>query len=1223
MTSTEIRRQFIEFFKGKEHAFVPSSPVVPHDDPTLMFANAGMNQFKPIFLGTEPARHSRVANTQKCIRAGGKHNDLDDVGQDTYHHTFFEMLGNWSFGDYFKKEAIEWAWELLTEVWGIPKERLHATYFGGLRSEPRSSDRADSPGSRHEGTKGRRDEGTKERDHGIEGSGDQEPATGNRQSEIGSEWELEPDYEARDLWLSVTDIDPSHVHPGSMNDNFWEMGDTGPCGPCSEIHIDLTPDLSGGPLVNAGDARVIELWNLVFIQFNRAAGGKLSPLPARHVDTGMGFERLCAVLQGMQQNKLGQVSNYDTDVFTPIFDAIRKRTGAPVYSGTLPIPYPDRKGAGPGTDKGTEGRKDAGERDQGIEGSRDQDQYPDCKGADNPEPQASACANAPDSGTAHDAGRSRGLKPAARDQIMIDVSYRVIADHVRCLTFALTDDAIPSNEGRGYVLRRILRRAVRYGRQYLEMHEPFLGDLVPAVVDHMADAFPELRTGPNPNRPRDNVKYVAEIIRDEEESYFNTLEQALKHWWSGVGASLYQQMQGERRFGIQQSRFAWVESPSDDLGKIFPDTKIRVFPYARPGALLDEFEVRHLTRDRVEKWCRGAPRISGDTAFKLHDTHGQDIDDTVRMAADLGMVVDLIEYERLMEEARQRSRIEVTPGTAHLMITTFPPEVRIGVAATDDSLKYSALSTQAKVVGFLDTKGALQRERLNAGQSYALILDATCFYAEQGGQVGDSGVIVSETGRFELHDTRKLDRAVVHFGQMQTGGFDPGQKVSLNVGESRLPTMSNHTSTHVLNWALREVLCPPEEREHPHVQQKGSLVDPEKTRFDFSHNKPLSDDEIQRIDQLVNEQIKANLPVYAANREEDFVDQELAREINTLRAVFGEKYPDKVRVVSIGAPITEEDAKRAGESDWLLKSPKDPKWMKHSVEFCGGTHVKRTAEIGPAQSDYTDDECKAFTLIAEESVAKGIRRVVGVSGEAAKTAIETGRELVEEAKALFDQSRAREEADGDRDGGTKGPRDEGKGSRDQGIDGSRIGNRQLEIGNLPERVADLHRRINDSLIPVVVRRRLSDMLADLQKAAKEQQKQAAAESGEQVMDRVAELLNAAETVSGVTIVVGEVPSAPADRLRSAIDWIRNKTEASAVLLATVTDDKVTLLAGMSKCVVQKGVKAGDLIKEVAPLVGGKGGGRPDMAQGGGTEPTKLAAALDAARDWLTSRVRSL
>ncbi|MFQ5590848.1 MAG: alanine--tRNA ligase-related protein, partial [Phycisphaerae bacterium] len=449
MNSGKVREEFLQFFASKDHAIVGSSPVVPFDDPTLMFTNAGMNQFKDVFLAKGSRPYRRAVDTQKCIRAGGKHNDLDDVGRDTYHHTFFEMLGNWSFGDYFKKEAIEWAWELLTGVWGIEKARLHATYFQGDQSEG-----------------------------------------------------LEPDSEAAELWRTVTDINPTHIHPGDKKDNFWEMGDTGPCGPCSEIHIDLTPDASGAALVNAGDPRVIELWNLVFIQFNRGSDGKLTPLPAKHVDTGMGFERLCAVLAGKETGKLGQVSNYDTDVFTPILDAIyaiyrkQKKTGARAYEGRLPPDTQDR-------DKNGTALRERDASDRTTRGS--------------PESSRGLTPKAYDA--------VRGGFADAHNQAMIDVSYRVIADHIRCLTFALTDGAIPDRDGRGGVLRSMLRRAVRYGRQYLNMREPFLCDLVKPLVDHMGEAFPELRTAHGGR----NIQHVTELIREEEAAFFETLDRGLRH----------------------------------------------------------------------------------------------------------------------------------------------------------------------------------------------------------------------------------------------------------------------------------------------------------------------------------------------------------------------------------------------------------------------------------------------------------------------------------------------------------------------------------------------------------------------------------------------------------------------------------------------------------------------------------------------------------------------
>ncbi|MBI4718205.1 MAG: alanine--tRNA ligase [Planctomycetes bacterium] len=1127
MTSREIRRQFIDFFVSQGHAFVPSSPVVPLDDPTLMFTNAGMNQFKPIFLGSERPAHPRVANSQKCIRAGGKHNDLDDVGHDTYHHTFFEMLGNWSFGDYFKKEAIEWAWELLTKVWGIDKSRLHATYFGGLAkgtearrhggtqeqsrdregagSEPRASARAAPAGN--EASKRRSDEGT--------AIGNRQSPTVNRQSEI--EWDLEPDYEARDLWASVTDIDPSHIHPGSMKDNFWEMGDTGPCGPCSEIHIDLTPDKSGAPLVNKGDARVIEIWNLVFIQFNRGADGALTPLPAKHVDTGMGFERLCAVLQGMAAGRLGAFSNYDTDVFTPIFEAIRKRTGAPEYTGSLP---------------------------EAIQNSEFR-----IENSDGAIPAPERRSNR----TAFELGPlpyGRG-SVSTHDQIMIDVSYRVIADHLRCLTFALTDGAIPSNEGRGYVLRRILRRAVRYGRQYLNMHEPFLCDLVPTVVEHMGDVFPELRTAHNGR----NVQRVQELIRDEEASFLSTL-----------------------------------------------DRGIRLFN-----------EAAELARTRHHG------RISGADAFKLHDTYGFPIDLTELMAEEEGLTIDIGEYERLMEEARGRAK---STSKKFIAQKSWGPG-----HTTDDIFKYTHLELEAEIRTCTTDDGfncAFDTIDLTPGDECEVHLNRTCFYAEQGGQVGDRGYLNGPGWVMEVLDTLIAGESVAHRCRVSRGTVPnwfksgaPPRVLAVVSDGFRVPTMQNHTATHILNWALREVL---EIHGSGKVDQKGSLVDPEKTRFDFSHNASLTEEEIARIEDLCAERIRAGLPVYAAMREEDFVDQKAARQINTLRAVFGEKYPDKVRVVSIGVPITEEDARQAAalksaraeargsgeavELDWLLKSPADPKWMQYSVEFCGGTHVKNTAEI------------EAFTLISEEGVAKGVRRVVGISGDAAKRALALGDELLAEAKALSEPRASARAATAARNAS-----ESSRGLKPAAPDAvDAIDNRQSSIdSSLADRVAALQKRLADAIIPLRVRHQIRDILAEAQKTLKESEKAAAKDAGAAVMGRVAALLAEARTVSGVTVVVGEVPAAPVDALRTAIDWVRNKTAASAVLLACVDEGKVTLLAGMSKAAVDRGLKAGDLIKEIAPLVGGKGGGRPDMAQGGGTDATRLRSALAEAAQWMDRR----
>jgi alanyl-tRNA synthetase len=932
-SASQIRQEFIDYFVKKcGHAFVPSSPCVPLDDPTLMFTNAGMNQFKPYFLGTEKATTLRVANTQKCIRAGGKHNDLDDVGHDTYHHTFFEMLGNWSFGDYFKKEAITWAWDLLTNVWGVDKTRLHATYFQG------------------------------------------DPAEG-----------LEPDSEAAELWRTVTDINPAHIHPGNKKDNFWEMGDTGPCGPCSEIHIDLTPDKSGRDLVNKGDARVMEIWNLVFIQFNRGGDGKLSPLPAKHVDTGMGFERITSVLQGKK-------SNYDTDVFTPIFAAIQRVTGAADYTGLL---------EGESTD---------------------------------------------------------------RAAVMKDIAYRVVADHLRTLTFAITDGAMPSNEGRGYVLRRILRRAVRYGRQYLGTREPFICKLVPALAECMGAAFPELMK--NPQR-------VADVILDEEQSFIKTLDR---------GIALFEQAA--------------------------------------------EYAIKH-----------HHGRIGGEDAFKLHDTYGFPVDLTELMAEERGLTVNIGEYERLMEEAREKARAGGRQSQDPFDL--LDPSQAASLSRCDDSPKYDVtMRCQAKILW-------VQEYSLDTEKRIIIATDRTCFYAEQGGQVGDTGTIETSTGTLEVMDVQRRGDSILHCARMKAGAVSTGQTAHLCVSARREAIIKNHTATHILNWALREVLG-------NHIDQKGSLVDDEKTRFDFSHPTQVSDEQLARVEELVKQQIEADLPVYTKE-----VLEKKAREINTLRAVFGEKYPASVRVVSIGPAV-----------DDLIADPKKPDWMKYSVEFCGGTHVDRTKKI------------RWFRLLEESSVAKGIRRIIGTTGERVLEIEKSGADLLIRLVEL---------------------------SHNEGA-------------ITTEALAQISSAINSGSLPLIEKNQLRDMVGKLQDRLKSAVKQQAKADTAGTIAKADELLASAPKSGSVAIICGTLGSASVEQLRSACDSLRSRAGSAGILLAGENEGKVVLLAAMTPDVVGKGIKAGDLIKEIAPIVGGKGGGKPDLAQGGGTDTSKIAEAVGAAASWLKAKL---
>jgi alanyl-tRNA synthetase len=883
LSANEIRQQFIDFFVKKHgHTFVRSSPVVPLDDPTLLFTNAGMNQFKDVFLGTGTRDYKRAVDTQKCIRAGGKHNDLDDVGKDTYHHTFFEMLGNWSFGDYFKKEAITWAWELLTKEWKLDKTRLHATVFEGDKSQG-----------------------------------------------------LDPDQEAYDLWKSCTDIDPTHIHWGNKKDNFWEMGDTGPCGPCSEIHYDRTPDKSGKKLVNAGTPDVIEIWNNVFIQFNRGPDKKLTPLPAKHVDTGMGFERITSVIQG-------KTSNYDTDVFAPIFEAIQKVTGSRPYGGKL------------------------GDH--------------------------------------------------------IDTAYRVIADHIRALTFALTDGAAPGNTGRNYVLRRILRRAERYGKQYLGTTKPFLCELVPAVVEAMSGAFPELKRDP---------KRVADLIRDDELSFIKTLDRGIK---------LFQE-----------------------------------------------------AAERAQK--AGRRVISGEDAFQLHDTYGVYIDITEQMAGEAGLGVDRAGYERAMEEAKQRAR-----GARKKLVIT---AVQGDLPKTDDSPKYGGLSTTAKVVAWIKDSAVQKSGSPPEEEEVALILDRTNFYAEQGGQVGDVGQITTPTGRFEVDDTQKLGDAVLHVGRVTEGKVEPGQEAFLEVSGLRADTMRNHTATHLLNWALRKVLG-------DHIEQKGSLVDAEKTRFDFAHTGPLSGDEVGEVERLVNERIYADLPVTPTT-----MPLAEAKKIPGVRAVFGEKYPDPVRVLLIG-PDRAQNA-----------SPND------SVEFCGGTHLNHTGQAG------------FFKIVSQESVAKGVRRVTAVTGREAVHAVQKLSSVVDQ---LLDRFRCKPE--------------------------------------------DLLTRV--------------DALDQEIKKLQQQLKKGSAGDLGTAADK---LLADSVEVKGARVIVGEIPAGPEEQVRQQLDRLRQKAGSAVVLLGWTDDGKVQLLAAVTDDLVKKGLHAGKLVGAVAKVVGGGGGGKPNMAQAGGKEPDKLAEAL--------------
>ncbi len=874
-TSNDIRQQFIDFFVKKHgHTAVPSSSVVPLDDPTLLFTNAGMNQFKDVFLGTGTRPYRRAVDSQKCIRAGGKHNDLEDVGRDTYHHTFFEMLGNWSFGDYFKKEAIGWAWELLTTVWGLDKGRLHVTVFEG-------------------------------------GDG------------------LERDDEAAEFWRTQTDIEPSHVHLGSKKDNFWMMGDTGPCGPCSEIHIDRTPDRSGGRLVNKGDARVMEIWNLVFIQFNRDEKGVLHPLPAKHVDTGMGFERVTAVLQGKD-------SNYDTDVFTPIMDAIgdvvRKK-----YGGKL--------------------------------------------------------------------------------EDINDVAFRVIADHLRMLTFSIADGALPGNKGRGAVLRSVLRRAFRFGYQQFGQRDSFIYKLVPALVEHMGGAYPELRA--NPAR-------VQDIIRGEEADFLSTIER---------GLALFERAAKQ----AQQERGV----------------------------------------------------IAGKAVFDLYTENGFPADLTRQMAQERGLRLDEAEFDRLMDEHTIRSRGKKTEAQVALNVSG-------GLPATDDRPKWSSPTTDGTVLGWIADNSFHKSGRLPETE-VGLILDRTSFYAEQGGQVGDQGTIRTPTGLFEVTQTVKVGNATVHVGSATEGRVEVGQKAAVAVSSEREFTRKNHTATHLLHWALHRVLG-------EHVEQRGSKVKPDEFTFDFSHTGPLTDAERAEVEQLVNEKVYADLPV---NWRE--LSQAEAKALPGVKAFFGDKYGDVVRVVEVGDGF--------------------------SREFCGGTHLDHTGQIG------------YFKIVVEEAVGKGVRRLTCVTARQAVEVVQQEDAILAELAGSF----------------------------------------HCKADELPARIAGLQEEV---------------------KKLQAQLKKGAATDLAIVGDK---LLASALDVDGAKVVVGEMPAAPEETLRAQVDRLRQKAGSAVVVIGWSDDGKVGLLAAATDDLVKKGAHAGKLVQEAAKVVGGKGGGRPNLAQAGGKEPAKLGEALETAR----------
>jgi len=875
MTSNDIRQSFLDFFISKGHHIVPSAPVIPQDDPTLIFTNAGMNQFKDIFLGLASPVHLRVADSQKCIRVSGKHNDLEEVGRDTYHHTFFEMLGNWSFGDYFKAEAIQWAWELLTGVWGLPKEQLYATVFAG---DPQ----------------------------------DQVPA----------------DEEAAAIWQKATDLNPSQVLRFSKKDNFWEMGDAGPCGPCSEIHLDRgpafcdrrDPDHQCG--VNQGCARFIELWNLVFIQYHRDEQGVLHQLPAKHVDTGAGFERLCSVLQK-------QHSNYDIDLFQPIIKEISRITGQPYGDGE------------------------------------------------------------------------------------IGVAFRVLCDHVRSLAFAIADGAIPGNDGRGYVLRRILRRAARFGR-VLNRQEPFIHQLVAPLVSSMGQAYPEIS---------ERQTYISRIIHAEEESFGRTLDRGIE---------------------IFETRAKQLLAKNET-----------VFP--------------------------------GEDAFMLHDTYGFPLDLTQLMAREKNMVVEVAGFEREMEQQRVRS-------------------------SKGQDLKYTTIQVATSQIGsrFVGYDQDEVETHLLHAEDERLVLKETPFYAESGGQVGDTGWINGKDFRFQVTDTKRVGEHIVHFGRRTDGVLPPSGEVVVAAIDQpkRRATERNHTVTHLTHKALRLVLG-------DHVHQSGSWVAPQQMRFDFSHFERVTPVDLRRIEDIVNEQIQNNR---AVSWQEMTLEQ--ARKIGAM-ALFGEKYGDRVRVVEVSG---------------------------FSRELCGGTHVHATGEIG------------AFAITTESAVAAGIRRIDCSTGMGFLEFFRSQQTGLQESAGL--------------------------------------------LGCRPDEVTERLRQLLEE------RKTLNQELRKMRQ-------QSAADETDDLMTRI-------QMVQGIQIIAAEVHVAGVDALRQMGDLVRQKMKTGVAILASINDKKANLLCVVSNDLIEaKKLDAGQIVKQVAALAGGSGGGQAHMALAGAKEIAKIQQALSQVPEILTNMLNRL
>jgi alanyl-tRNA synthetase len=1063
MTSTQIRQSFLDFFKSKQHTIVPSSSLMP-DSPNLLFTNAGMNQFVPIFLGQVKCPYSpgRAADTQKCIRAGGKHNDLDDVGLDTYHHTFFEMLGNWSFGDYFKKDAINWAWELIIEVWKFPPSRLYATIYQPDKTKNDPADR---------------------------------------------------DQEAWDLWAAKfrsVGLDPDvHIVNGNKKDNFWMMGETGPCGPCTEMHVDLRPgprdtDLdtqkSGAKLVNGSDARCIEIWNNVFIQYNANPDGTFTPLPAQHVDTGMGFERVTSIIQGTKnltdfQN--AKISNYETDIFRPIFDALEKMSGK-TYRSTLPggqkEPNNGKTGSsvanpGPGgLSSGTAGQKaGTGEPSGGtagkVGGTANSSSGPgetirgtaELSGGTgnlvggtagtisgtggNPGGTAQTVG-----GTGETSGGTAGSSGGAAQEA-IDIAFRVIADHIRTLSFAIADGIEPGNGERNYVLRRILRRAVRYGRT-LGFHEPFFYKLVDVLAQTMGDVFPEIRT---------NKKHVQDVIRVEEEAFSRTLDRGIKLFENEVIAEAI--MAAAQRDGITKITYeGFAENAEEKHSAI----EVQSFTVFEGGKMVV------LSVSEMLKRLKSPAAILGRDGFKLYDTYGFPIDLTQLMARERGLTVDKAGFDKLMEEQKTRARAAQKKEVISLsQIETTTPTHFLG---------YDHNHTGADV-----------QEVVALKDKTAVVLNNSVCYAEMGGQVGDTGELTGSGQLWRVTNTQKSGNTWLHFIE---GGDAPapGQHVTLQYDAARRNAIQrHHTVTHLLHWALHEVAS-------KEASQKGSFVGPDKLTFDFN-SAPLTPAQVADIEKLVNERILENAPV--SWTEVPHADVKNRKDVMQF---FGDKYGDTVRVVQVGG--------KAGELNG------------YSMELCGGTHTRATGEIG------------LFRIVGENAIAAGVRRIEAVAG----------------------------------------------------LEAYNVANEQLRLlrtvaGKINSPIGELEKK-------------LEALLAQ----QKELEKSLRTAVQRNASNAASELLIHAQTVNGIPIIAHNLGDAEGDFLQAIADALKGRFPG-VIVLGGGADDKVTLIACVSPEYTAK-VQAGKIIQAIAPIVGGKGGGKPDQARGGGKDAAKVDEALAKAKSLL-------